>query len=83
MSEAFSAVISFLFKEVGMNRIWAGHDIDNPNSGKVMKKCGLNYEGTLRKSGWNNCGIVDICIYGILRSEYVVPRDHSTYTEKG
>ena len=69
-SEAFAAVIRFLFDEVGADRVCAGHDTNNPNSGKVMKKCGLSYEGTLRKSGRNNQGIVDVSIYGILRDEY-------------
>lgn len=70
MTEAFTAVIAFLFDEVGADRVCAGHDVNNPNSGKVMKKCGLTYEGTLRRSGRNNQGIVDVSIYGILRDEY-------------
>lgn len=69
-SEAFSAVIDFLFSEVGVNRVEAAHDPHNPNSGLVMKKCGLTYEGTLRQAGRNNCGICDICMYGILRDEW-------------
>lgn len=45
------------------------HDPNNPNSGKVMKKCGLTYEGTLRKADWSNKGIVDACMYGLLKEE--------------
>ena len=70
MTEAFSAVIDFLFKEVGANRIESQHDPDNPHSGDVMKKCGLKYEGTLRQADISNRGIVDACVYGILRSEW-------------
>ena len=40
-SEAFAAIIPFLFDEVGANRIESQHDPNNPNSGKVMQKCGL------------------------------------------
>lgn len=69
-SEAFSAIIPFFFEQVGVNRIEARHDPDNPNSGKVMRKCGLIYEGTLRKAGWSNKGIVDECVYGMLASDY-------------
>lgn len=69
-SEAFTAVIAFLFEEVKVNRIETWHDPQNPNSGKVMQKCGLIYEGTLRQADWNNKGIVDACIYGILASDY-------------
>lgn len=69
-SEAFKAIISFFFEEVGVNRIESQHDPNNPNSGKVMQKCGLKYEGTLRKADWNNKGIVDACIYSLLKSEW-------------
>ena len=68
--EAFKAVIKFLFEEVGAERVSARHDPNNPNSGRVMKKCGLTYEGTLRKADRNNQGIVDVSVYGILRNEY-------------
>lgn len=45
-------------------------DPENPNSGRVMQKCGLRYEGILRKADWNNRGIVVACMYAILREEY-------------
>ena len=69
-SEAFAAIIPFLFEEVGANRIESRHDPNNPNSGLVMKKCGLKYEGTLRQSDWSNKGIVDAAIYSLLKSEW-------------
>lgn len=68
-SEALKAVMDFLFDEVNANRIEARHDPRNLNSGKVMKKCGMNYEGTLRSSDWNNQGICDACYYALLKSE--------------
>ena len=70
MTEALTAVMQFLFKEVGMNRIEAKHDINNPNSGGVMKKCGMKYEGTSRASDRNNQGICDTVHYAILRSDF-------------
>ena len=70
MPEALAAVMKFFFEQVGVNRVEACHDVNNPNSGKVMAKCGMTYEGTLRQSGWNNQGIVDASYYGILREEY-------------
>ena len=69
-SEAFQAVISFCFREIKANRIEAKHDPNNPASGKVMKKCGLMYEGTLRKAWWNNKGPIDVCVWGILAEDY-------------
>ncbi len=69
-SEALAAVISFFFREVKASRIESQHDPNNPNSGKVMEKCGMKKEGVLRKADWNNKGIVDACVYGILADEY-------------
>lgn len=69
-SEALSAIIPFFFQEVEAKRLESQHDPENPNSGRVMKKCGLLYEGTLRKSDWSNKGIVDACVYGMLASDY-------------
>lgn len=70
MTEALSAVIKYLFTEVGMNRISARHDPNNPYSGAVMRKCGMKYEGTTRASDRNNQGICDAAIYAILRAEW-------------
>ena len=69
-SEALAAVIGFLFEEVGVNRVQARHDVNNPNSGGVMRKCGMQYEGTMRQSDRNNQGLSDTSMYGILRSDY-------------
>ncbi len=74
MSEALEAVMEFLFTQVGMNRLEAKHDVNNPHSGSVMRKCGMVYEGTARASGQNNQGICDLARYGILRSEWRKPR---------
>ncbi len=68
-SEALMAVRDFLFDIVGVNRIEARHDSNNPNSGKVMQKCGMKYEGMLRQSDWNNQGICDACYYGLLKDD--------------
>lgn len=69
-AEALKAVISFLFEKVGVNRIEAGHDINNPNSGKVMTKAGMRQEGVLRQAGKNNSGIFDLVMYSILRKDF-------------
>ena len=69
-SEALAAVIKYLFTEVGVNRIAGRHDIANPNSGGVMKKCGMMLEGVLRQAGKNGNGFVDVCQYAILAEDY-------------
>lgn len=68
-SEALKAVMDYLFDEVGMNRIEACHDPRNPNSGRVMAKCGMRFEGTMRQNGRNNQGICDVRFYGLLKNE--------------
>ena len=62
-TEAVETVIRFLMAEVGAGRVWSQHDVANPNSGEVMKKAGMDYEGTLRQSLKDNQGIVDSAVY--------------------
>lgn len=69
VSEALALVMQYLFKEVGMNRIEAMHDVLNPNSGKVMQSCGMKYEGTLRQGNYSNQGIGDYAMYAKLASD--------------
>ena len=69
-SEALAEVIKFLILEVGMNRIESRHDPRNINSGKVMMKCGMKCEGTMRQADWNNQGICDCSQYAILACDY-------------
>lgn len=69
MSEALGTVMDFFFDVVGANRIESRHDPRNPHSGMVMKKCGMQYEGTMRSADKNNQGICDASWYALLRSE--------------
>lgn len=70
MAEALKAVIDFFMAEVSTNRVCAFHDTANPNSGRVMAKAGMKFEGVLRQSDRNNQGIVDLACYSILKSEW-------------
>ena len=69
MTEALTALIGFLFDQVGFNRIEADHDPNNPASGRVMEKSGMRYEGTMRQAGRSNQGIIDVSRWAILRSD--------------
>ena len=69
-SEALAALIAFAFTTLEAGRVEAMHDPANRYSGKVMEKCGMRHEGTLRKADWSNRGIVDAAVYGILREEF-------------
>lgn len=68
-TEALQAIMKFLFDEVGVNRIEARFDPRNVYSGAVMKKCGMNYEGTHKQADYNNQGICDVSYYALLASE--------------
>ena len=70
MTEALKSVISFAFNTLGAQRVEARHDTNNPASGAVMRKCGMVYEGTLRRADRNNQGICDAAYYSILKNEY-------------
>lgn len=69
MTEALLAVIEFSFEELHMNRIEAQHEVDNPASGAVMRKCGMQREGTLRQRMINKGKYVDVDIYSILQKD--------------
>lgn len=71
MPEALRAVIDYLFAEVGVNRIAACHDVNNPKSGRVMDKAGMKVEGIWRAAGKNNIGVCDEVWHSILREEWV------------
>ena len=70
VSEALNELIKYFFEKVGVNRIEARYDPNNLNSGKVMSKCGMKYEGHLKQADKNNQGIVDAVYYGIIAEEY-------------
>jgi RimJ/RimL family protein N-acetyltransferase len=39
--EAARAVVKFAFSKVGLAKLWSGHAVDNPASGKVLLKLGF------------------------------------------
>lgn len=49
MTEALREVLAWLMDQENIYRVWAFHDIDNPASGKVMEKVGMQCEGVMRK----------------------------------
>lgn len=71
MSEALTAVVEFGFTKLGLNRIEAQHDCDNPASGHVMLHAGMRHEGTLRQRLYNKGRYVDVDLYAILRSDFL------------
>jgi Acetyltransferases, including N-acetylases of ribosomal proteins len=72
VSEALKAVINFGLQKIGINRIEAYHSINNPASGKVMQKCGMQYEGRARQKYKSHAGFEDCDMYAILREDLKV-----------
>ena len=69
MTEALHAVILYAFDMLHLNRVEAIHETDNPASGAVMRKCGMQYEGRQRQKLYNKGRYVDVDVYAILRSD--------------
>ena len=70
VTEAFSALIKFFFEEVGAEKVCARHDVNNPASGRVMQKCGLKFEGVIRRELLVKEKTRDLAHYSILKDEY-------------
>ena len=48
-SEAAQALVDFALSDLGIDKIFAEHLIDNPASGKVMEKIGMLYQHKIQK----------------------------------
>ncbi|NOS85550.1 MAG: GNAT family N-acetyltransferase [Ignavibacteria bacterium] len=69
-TEAFEEVIMFGFERLKLNRVEATCKLANTASEKVMLKCGLSYEGILRKRLFAKSEYHDLKLYSLLRNEW-------------
>lgn len=67
-TEAVKAFINYLFKTYNLHRIQAKHAIENPASGRVMQKSGMQKEGVLREYFYLKGEYLDIVMYSILEN---------------
>lgn len=70
MTEALRAIIAYGFTALNLNRIEAQHEVTNPASGAVMRKCHMIKEGTLRSRLLNKGKFVDVDLYAILKRDF-------------
>ncbi len=70
MTEALKALLEYGFTVMNLNRIEAQHETENPASGAVMRKCGMQREGLLRQRLLNKGRFVDVELYAILKSDF-------------
>ncbi|RWZ54727.1 N-acetyltransferase [Halobacillus fulvus] len=68
-TEAAQKIVEFGFETLNLHRIWAGAFPENPASTRVMQKCGLVYEGTMKDDMYHWGKFRDIAIYGLVRNE--------------
>ncbi len=69
-TEATMSVIEFGFHEVNFHKVQICHKSINTPSKRVIEKCGLTYEGTLRDFFFENGTYIDRLYYSIIRSEF-------------
>ena len=74
-TEALRAVLQFGFDTLRLHRIEAQHEVDNPASGRVMEKCGMQCEGVLRGRVFNKGHFSDVKLYAILRENNMMDND--------
>ena len=77
MTETLKRIIQFGFEDLDLNRIQAGYIFDNPASGRVMEKVGMQLEGTFRQYAIRDDQPFDISYRAILREEYDVQQRDS------
>ncbi len=68
-TEASRAVIAYGFDALELHRIDAHHFVENPASGAVMRKLGMQREGRLRAMVWRDGVPRDLELYAILASD--------------
>ena len=70
MTEALNALLELSFDRMHLHRVEAQHEVSNPSSGRVMLKCGMRHEGTLRGRIFNKGRFTDVELYAILREDW-------------
>ena len=70
-TEAARAVVSALFEDPDIWRVWATCDVDNPASARVLEKVGMTLEGTLHRWDRHNVSLEprDAWVYAAWRSQ--------------
>ena len=71
-TEAVSAILKYMFVEVGINRIEATHAVNNIASGRVLEKVGMCLEGCAKEYYFCNAGFQDSRLFGLTRTQYLL-----------
>lgn len=69
-AEAVKALLKFGFREVGLTRIQARCEPDNPGSERVMQKVGMKFEGFIEHAPFSNGPVPKQKLYAILLKDF-------------
>lgn len=75
VTEASERIVRFGFEDCMLNRIEAVCDVDNIGSARVMEKCGMVFEGTMRQRMIMHESYRDMKMYAILREDWLRDQD--------
>ena len=67
---SWGIVLRECFTVLRLHRVEAMHECDNPASGRVMEKCGMRHEGTLRGKVFNKGNFHDVELWAMLREDW-------------
>lgn len=70
-TEATKAIIQYGFDKMNLHKVQISHKSINIPSRKVIEKCGLVYEGTLRDFFYQDGEYIDRLYYSILKDEFM------------
>ena len=69
-TEALSSLLSLCFDQMRLHRAEAVHDLRNPASGRVMQKCGMKPEGTIRGRVRNKGQWCDVALWAMTEDDW-------------
>jgi ribosomal-protein-alanine N-acetyltransferase len=73
MTEALTAVLELCFEKLELNRVESTHYVGNEGSGKVMEKCGMEFEGIAKQKEKIKGIFRDVVHYGIIAKRWRIP----------
>jgi [ribosomal protein S5]-alanine N-acetyltransferase len=71
-TEAAREMLRYGFEDLRLHRIFANHFMNNPASGRILRKVGMRYEGCQREHFCKWEQFVDLELYGILQREWQI-----------
>jgi ribosomal-protein-alanine N-acetyltransferase len=75
-TEAARAICEWGFATRGLHRIFAHHMANNPASGRVMEKLGMQHEGLLREHVKKGSEYRDVHVFGVLKRHWELGTGH-------